>query len=68
MPRFVAFLLAINVGKGHVVKMDSLRRAFESLGFSKVETFIASGNVIFDTGAGNPKALVRLHDIKTVPT
>lgn len=48
MPRYVAFLRAINVG-GHVVKMDRLRSLFEEAGFSKVETFIASGNVLFDT-------------------
>ena len=46
MPRYVALLRAINVG-GHVVKMADLRTAFESLGFKEVETFIASGNVIF---------------------
>jgi uncharacterized protein (DUF1697 family) len=50
MPKYVAFLRAINVG-GHIVKMDRLRGHFESLGFSKVETFIASGNVIFETGS-----------------
>jgi uncharacterized protein (DUF1697 family) len=46
--RYVAFLRAINVG-GHVVKMDRLRALFESLRFGKVETFIASGNVLFDS-------------------
>lgn len=45
--RYVAFLRAINVG-GHVVKMDRLRAEFEALGFGGVETFIASGNVLFD--------------------
>lgn len=48
MTRCVAFLRAINVG-GHTVKMDHLRGRFESLGFADVETFIASGNVIFET-------------------
>jgi len=48
MTRYIAFLRAINVG-GHVVKMDALRGLFESLGFSNVETFIASGNVLFET-------------------
>jgi uncharacterized protein (DUF1697 family) len=48
MPKYVAFLRAINVG-GHVVKMDQLRRLFEETGLSNVETFIASGNVIFDS-------------------
>lgn len=47
MARYVAFLRAINVG-GHVVKMDVLKAAFAGLGFTNVETFIASGNVIFD--------------------
>jgi len=46
MPRLIAFLRAINVG-GHTVKMDTLRKEFEALGLKDVETFIASGNVIF---------------------
>lgn len=48
MPKYVAFLRAINVG-GHIVKMDQLRRLFEETGLVNVETFIASGNVIFDS-------------------
>jgi uncharacterized protein (DUF1697 family) len=31
--------------------MDHLRRLFEALSFSNVETFIASGNVIFDSSS-----------------
>jgi len=54
--RYVAFLRAINVG-GHTVKMDVLRKLFERLGFRNVETFIASGNVIFETPAGNLQQL-----------
>jgi uncharacterized protein (DUF1697 family) len=48
--KYVAFLRAINVG-GHVVKMETLRGLFADLKFSNVETFIASGNIIFDTTA-----------------
>src|SRR5262247_2664432 len=44
--RYIAFLRAINVG-GHTVEMAKLRKLFEQLKFSSVETFIASGNVIF---------------------
>jgi uncharacterized protein (DUF1697 family) len=58
MTKFIAFLRAINVG-GHTVKMDHLRRFFESLGFSKVETFIASGNVVFETASKNAQTLER---------
>jgi uncharacterized protein (DUF1697 family) len=56
MPRYIAFLRAINVG-GHTVKMDRLREIFESLGLANVETFIASGNVVFETAAGDTAAL-----------
>lgn len=50
MPRFVAFLRAVNVG-GRVVKMDALKTMFESMGLSDVESFIASGNVVFSSKA-----------------
>lgn len=58
MPRFVCFLRAINVG-GHTVKMTELRALFESLGFDGVETFIASGNVIFESRSKDANALER---------
>jgi uncharacterized protein (DUF1697 family) len=50
MPRLIAFLRAINVG-GHTVTMATLRKEFEALGLKDVETFIASGNVIFTSHA-----------------
>jgi uncharacterized protein (DUF1697 family) len=56
MPKYVAFLRAVNVG-GHIVKMDQLRRLFELQGFTNVETFIASGNVIFDSPVRSPQKL-----------
>lgn len=55
MPKYVAFLRAINVG-GHTVKMDEMRRLFEALEFANVETFIASGNVIFEAAGGRTRA------------
>jgi len=58
MPRYVAFLRAINVG-GHTVKMDALRRLFEALSFKNVETIIASGNVVFESAARDAVALTR---------
>ena len=57
MPRYIAFLRAINVG-GHTVTMADLRRHFEALGHQQVETFIASGNVLFDS-ARKPATLER---------
>lgn len=46
--RYIALLRAINVG-GHHVKMADLCAMFVALDYTNVETFIASGNVIFDT-------------------
>jgi uncharacterized protein (DUF1697 family) len=56
MARYIAFLRAINVG-GHTVKMETLRELFTAHGLAKVETFIASGNVIFESKAAPDKKL-----------
>lgn len=56
MSKYVAFLRAINVG-GHTVKMDTLRALFQELKFQNVETFIASGNVIFETASTRTEKL-----------
>jgi uncharacterized protein (DUF1697 family) len=56
LPRYVAFLRAINVG-GRVVKMDHLRALFEAMKFKQVETFIASGNVLFEARFDDAEAL-----------
>jgi len=66
MPVYIAFLRAINVGGRHTVKMEVLRAHFESLGFARVETFIASGNVIFasnarDTASMSKRIQAHLH-------
>jgi len=56
MPRYVAFLRGINLGKRRI-KMDRLRELFEGLGFNQVETFIASGNVLFESKVRNDQKL-----------
>ena len=56
MTRYIALLRAINVG-GRTIKMEVLRQHFEALGLTKVETFINSGNVIFETRAAKNSSL-----------
>ena len=56
MPKYVGFLRAINV-LGRRVEMAELRRLFAALGFASVETFIASGNVIFESSSCEREAL-----------
>jgi uncharacterized protein (DUF1697 family) len=56
--RYIAFLRGINVG-GHTVKMDDLRRVFEDLDLAQVDTFITSGNVIFEADVGDAGPLAQ---------
>ncbi len=56
MTTWIALLRGINVG-GHNVKMDVVRRSFEALGLERVRSYLASGNVFFDTEADDPAAL-----------
>jgi len=52
--RYVALLRGINIGGNNVIKMVDLRTCFEGMGFTNVETYIQSGNVVFSTRvAGN---------------
>lgn len=44
---YVALLRGINVGGKKRVEMARLRESFERMGFSDVQTYINSGNVIF---------------------
>jgi uncharacterized protein (DUF1697 family) len=47
MPRYLALFGSINVG-GNRLTMADLRWAFEREGFAKVDTVVASGNVLFE--------------------
>ena len=42
-------LRAVNLASHNRVKMDALRALYESLGFSDVQTYVQSGNIIFRT-------------------
>ena len=58
--RYVALLRGINVGGHKIIKMDDLRKAFFSLGFSGVESYKQSGNILFDTSEKDAPTLVAL--------
>ncbi len=48
MTKLIAILRGINVGGKRKILMTNLRELFETLGFKNVETYIQSGNVIFE--------------------
>jgi uncharacterized protein (DUF1697 family) len=46
---YVAMLRGINVGSSNRVKMADLRRIFEEMHLGQVQTYIQSGNVLFES-------------------
>jgi uncharacterized protein (DUF1697 family) len=70
MSRYVALLRAVNVGGTGKLLMSELASMCRDAGFSRVATYIASGNVVFesDVPAAKVKALLetrlRAHDRK----
>src|SRR5271154_1158768 len=57
MPTYVAMLRGINLGPHKRVKMEALRKSFESIGLKNVQTYIQSGNVVFKAGKNSIAAL-----------
>jgi uncharacterized protein (DUF1697 family) len=49
MTKYVALLRAVNVGGTGKLPMSELRAMCESIAFANVRTYIASGNVIFES-------------------
>ena len=60
MPAYVALLRAVNVGGTGKLPMSELRAMCESLGFANVRTYIASGNVVFQSRLGEADVKAKL--------
>lgn len=63
MTRYVALLRGINVGGKNLIPMAKLKACFEKAGFENVSTYIASGNVIFESGEPAAKLEPRIEEI-----
>jgi uncharacterized protein (DUF1697 family)/uncharacterized protein YdhG (YjbR/CyaY superfamily) len=50
-PRIIALLRAVNVGGTGKLAMADLRAVCQKAGYKRVETYIASGNVVFESDA-----------------
>ncbi|WP_404335823.1 DUF1697 domain-containing protein [Sphingomonas sp. MMS12-HWE2-04] len=59
MKRWAALLRGVNLGKRKLLSKD-LQAVAESLGFARVETLLASGNVVFDTNFPGPEIEAKL--------
>jgi uncharacterized protein (DUF1697 family) len=59
MRTYISILRGINVGGHRSVKMDALRQLCCDMGFAQVQTYIQSGNVLFQAESMDPSALER---------
>ncbi len=60
MKRYIAFLRAINVGGTTIIKMADLKKMFESFGLENVQTYIQTGNVLFESAETSASRLEEL--------
>ena len=60
MTDFVALLRAMNVAGTGKLPMSELRRIGEDCGFANVRTFIASGNLLFDSDLNEGEAQAQI--------
>jgi uncharacterized protein (DUF1697 family) len=56
MPIYIALLRAVNVGGYGKLSMADFRKVLEKLGFKEVETYIQSGNAVFEASGSDAKA------------
>jgi uncharacterized protein (DUF1697 family) len=57
MVTFVALLRGINVGRHRRIKMDDLKTLLVELGFTDIQTYIQSGNLVFQCGESDSRAV-----------
>jgi uncharacterized protein (DUF1697 family) len=62
MARYVALLRAVNVGGTGKLPMSRLQAMCRDAGFARVETYIASGNVVFESSATPARVKAALAD------
>jgi uncharacterized protein (DUF1697 family) len=71
MPKYIALLRAVNVGGTGKLSMADLKQMCCDAGFENVQTYIASGNVVFDSKDSRAKVKStlekRLHEYAGKP-
>lgn len=60
MPTYVSMLRGINVSGQKLIKMGTLKKLYEALGFENVITYVQSGNVVFKSENQNSTLLEQI--------
>lgn len=58
MHTHISLLRGINVGGHNLIKMEDLRAIYASLKFRNVQTYVQSGNVVFQSADSDPAAKI----------
>ncbi|MGG6312302.1 DUF1697 domain-containing protein [Paenibacillus macerans] len=59
----IALLRGINVGGKNIVKMAELKRSLTDHGFKEVQTYIQSGNILFDSDEREGELRLRMEQL-----
>src|SRR6266478_2811968 len=59
MTCYIAMLRGINVSGQKIIKMERLRASFQALGFTNVQTYVQSGNVVFKAATKSTAGIAR---------
>lgn len=68
MTSYISILRGINVGGNKRIKMDALRQMFTQLGCANVQTYIQSGNVVFNSSETDIQTLEKTISAKILET
>lgn len=60
MTTYISILRGINVSGQRLIKMEVLKKMYESLNFETIQTYVQSGNVIFSSKENEPKKLEKI--------
>jgi len=60
MTKYISILRGINVGTGRKVPMSELKKICENMGLQNVQTYIQSGNILFELA--NPETILVLEN------
>ena len=68
MSKYISLLRGINVSGQKKIKMDKLKSLYESFNLKNVQTYIQSGNVVFESDENNISKLsesieTKIHDV-----
>jgi uncharacterized protein (DUF1697 family) len=64
MNTYISLLRGINVSGHNLIRKNELVELYTGLGFERVETYLQSGNVIFDSGASEREELAAQIEVR----